>query len=203
MLTLLALMTSLQGTDMSGSYVLQGVREVGSELQLKKDGTFEYMLAYGAADYWAKGSWRVDKEAVVLNSDGPEPPATFVLTKSSTTQSAALHIRLIGANGRPVPNIDVRLLGASEPLKARTDSDGIAMFPKSGGINAVQFEVRVYQYVSEPIPLDQAQNDFSYTINGDSIMQLRFKNERMPIEKGSLLLKYWGGPQGMRYSKGH
>src|SRR5437868_2937156 len=120
MLALMALVTSLQSSDLSGNYVLQGVREVGSELQLKKDGTFEYMLAYGAADYWAKGSWRAAKEAVVLNSDGPEPPAVFVLTRSSTAQSAAVRIRLIGANGRPAPNIDVTLLTAKEPLEART-----------------------------------------------------------------------------------
>lgn len=42
--------------DLAGRYSLQNVREVGSELVLKPDGTFEYMLAYGAADYWAKGS---------------------------------------------------------------------------------------------------------------------------------------------------
>src|SRR4051794_9383395 len=127
MMTLLALIACLQGSDVSGNYVLQGVREVGSELQLKKDGSFEYMFAYGAADYWAKGSWRVEKDAVLLNSDAPEPPAAFVLLKSSTTQSAAVRIHLIGANGRSVPNIDVLLLGAKEPVKARTDSDGIAM----------------------------------------------------------------------------
>ena len=44
--------------DVAGHYVLRGVMEVGSELTLKPDGTFEYMLAYGAADYWSKGTWK-------------------------------------------------------------------------------------------------------------------------------------------------
>ena len=39
----------------AGHYVLEGVHEVGSELLLKPDGQFEYMLAYGAADYMATG----------------------------------------------------------------------------------------------------------------------------------------------------
>jgi len=54
-LTMLAA-AALHAADPSGHYVLQGVREVGSELLLKPDGKFEFMLAYGAADLWAKGS---------------------------------------------------------------------------------------------------------------------------------------------------
>ena len=33
---------------------------MGSQLLLKPAGTFEYMLAYGAADYGAPGKWSVD-----------------------------------------------------------------------------------------------------------------------------------------------
>ena len=55
---------------MAGNYVLHGVMEVGSELLLKPDGKFEFMLAYGAADYWAKGTWSHDGNAVVLHSAG-------------------------------------------------------------------------------------------------------------------------------------
>ena len=58
--------------DAAGHYVLQGVMEVGSELMLKPDGTFEYMLAYGAADYWAKGTWKQEGKAVILHSNGKE-----------------------------------------------------------------------------------------------------------------------------------
>jgi hypothetical protein len=54
--------------DVAGHYVLRGVMEVGSEMLLKPDGTFEFMLAYGAADYWSKGTWRRDGNAVILQS---------------------------------------------------------------------------------------------------------------------------------------
>src|SRR5208337_532414 len=59
-----------QGQDLAGHYVLRGVREVGSEMMLKPDGSFEFMLAYGAADYWAKGTWRQEGNTVVLQSAG-------------------------------------------------------------------------------------------------------------------------------------
>ncbi|MCA0035547.1 hypothetical protein [Mesorhizobium sp. B263B2A] len=43
--------------NLAGHYYLRGVMEVGSELLLKKDGSFEFMLAYGANDQYGKGCW--------------------------------------------------------------------------------------------------------------------------------------------------
>ncbi|MGX8009933.1 hypothetical protein ACVDG8_013670 [Mesorhizobium sp. ORM8.1] len=42
---------------LTGHYYLRGVMEVGSELLLKKDGSFEFALAYGANDQYGKGCW--------------------------------------------------------------------------------------------------------------------------------------------------
>jgi hypothetical protein len=41
----------------AGHYYLNGVMEVGSELLLRPDGSFEFMLAYGANDQYGKGCW--------------------------------------------------------------------------------------------------------------------------------------------------
>jgi hypothetical protein len=43
--------------SLAGHYYLRGVMEVGSELLLRKDGSFEFMLAYGANDQYGKGCW--------------------------------------------------------------------------------------------------------------------------------------------------
>jgi hypothetical protein len=80
MKTLLILLMALAplaalGDDLAGHYVLRGVMEVGSELWLKPDGSFEFMLAYGAADYSAKGTWRHEGDAVIL----PRLPDTTIL----------------------------------------------------------------------------------------------------------------------------
>ncbi|MBV8279495.1 MAG: hypothetical protein JO170_30115, partial [Verrucomicrobia bacterium] len=78
----LAMMTA-RGEDAAGHYILQGVMEVGSELLLKSDGSFEYMLSYGAADYRAKGTWRQEDNRVVLNSAGKkEAPFRFVRSEA-------------------------------------------------------------------------------------------------------------------------
>jgi hypothetical protein len=61
--------------------------EVGSELLLKSDGTFEYGLTYGAAHYWAKGTWRHENNSVVLNSVGRKV-APFPLLHGSDSRFA-------------------------------------------------------------------------------------------------------------------
>ena len=54
---------------LAGHYYLQGVMEVGSELLLKADGRFEYMLAYGALDELASGCWTRNGGAVTLHAE--------------------------------------------------------------------------------------------------------------------------------------
>ncbi len=55
--------------SLAGHYYLQGVMEVGSELLLKADGRFEYMLAYGALDELASGCWTRNGGVVTLHAD--------------------------------------------------------------------------------------------------------------------------------------
>jgi hypothetical protein len=66
-----------------GHYYLGGVTEVGSELLLKKDGSFQWMLSYGNVDQQASGAWRVAGDEVTLETGigGKEP--TFRLFKES------------------------------------------------------------------------------------------------------------------------
>lgn len=51
---------------LAGLYTLQGVMEMGSLLRLRADGSFEGNVAYGAADGYAKGTWRRVGGQVVL-----------------------------------------------------------------------------------------------------------------------------------------
>src|SRR6266852_1802364 len=109
----------LAADNVAGHYVLRGVREVGSELLLKPDGTFQYMLAYGAADYQAEGSWKRDGDAVLLKTAGKEEPP-FKLVKSAATKTTGIRVHVNGANGRAVPNIDVIVFGSGKPQPQRT-----------------------------------------------------------------------------------
>jgi hypothetical protein len=198
----LALGTALSGCaqDVAGHYVLNGVMEVGSELMLKPDGHFEFMLAYGAADYWAKGTWRRDGNAVVLTSAGKEE-APFRLLRSEAGKPGRIRVWVMGKNGKGVPNIDVKLLGAGEPLKARTDEEGAAVFPDAPKAHAVAFEVRVYELDAGPFEIDPKNKDFYFEINGDAIQQVRFKDERLAIDGKALIMTHGDPGKPMRYQK--
>lgn len=76
---------------LAGHYTLSGIREVGSELLLREDGTFEWMLAYGAADHAASGRWWRNGGCVGLAeataADGEARP--FVLMRPGDSEGAA------------------------------------------------------------------------------------------------------------------
>jgi hypothetical protein len=51
---------------LAGHYYLSGVRETASELMLKPDGSYEYLISYGAMDQFSQGTWQQIGDAVVL-----------------------------------------------------------------------------------------------------------------------------------------
>lgn len=66
-----------------GHYYPQGVTEVGSELLLKKDGKFEWMLSYGNTDEQASGEWRLAGDMVTLVAgNGGKAPQFRVFEES-------------------------------------------------------------------------------------------------------------------------
>jgi uncharacterized protein len=193
-------MPDARGEDVAGHYILQGVMEVGSELLLKSDGSFEYALAYGAADYWAKGTWRHEDNRVVLNSDGTTK-APFRFLRSEAGKPGKVYVWVIGENGRGVENIRVALQTADQHFEATTTSDGAAAFPDVANPRAVTFEVPVYSIKAGPFEIRPPDNDFYFEINGDAITQVLFKDEELAIDGKDLVMKYWNQEQPMRYEK--
>ena len=194
MIQLLALFAA----DLSGAYHLTNVREAGSELLLRPNGSFEYMFAYGAADYWAKGTWKAVNDSVVLTSIPSQGESkAFRLTGSSSSNSPAVQVRLVspGPNPRPVPNIDVTLVTVKGTAKARTDSSGVAMFEKTAAIQGVEFEIRVYGFRSGVLGVNPAHSDFTFEIHGEVITEVRFDAEPLKVDKSNLHMRNWGGGQ--------
>ncbi len=72
---------SAQSNDLAGHYYLSGVREVGSELLLKQDGSFKWALSYGAMDQQSQGTWKVQGGKVVLTSKALKPLRPFLSLK--------------------------------------------------------------------------------------------------------------------------
>jgi hypothetical protein len=60
---------------LAGFYLLEGAMEVGSQLVLRPDGRFDYMLAYGAIDQIGSGCWSVSGSTLALRVKGRKIPA--------------------------------------------------------------------------------------------------------------------------------
>ena len=182
-------------TGPAGVYTLTGEREVASQLTLKPDGTFEYMLVYGAADFQSQGKWRVDEDSVVLDAKTSDTPPVR-LTSSRFIKVPAIRVWVKAANGQGVPNIDVFLGDES----ARTDAQGAAMFQPTE-TREVRFEVPVYMYQGKPRALNSKHNDFTFEINGEAITQVPFNGERLLLKDGKLELRYWKKDRPIVYTK--
>jgi len=68
LLCLPATHASADTSPLDGHYYLTGAMEMGAELLLRKDGTFDAGVAYGSADGFAKGTWQVENQTVTLKS---------------------------------------------------------------------------------------------------------------------------------------
>jgi hypothetical protein len=174
----------------AGHYVLENAHEIGSELELKPDGEFEYMLAYGAADYMATGKWHVKNDTVILDTKMPEGPPLKIL-ESTMERTPDVRIWIKGMNGKPVPNLDVALKSAKGEATARTDSDGMALFPATNGVKSAVVHITVYHYDTPPLVLNPTHNTFTLEINGDVITSVPFKGEVLRVNGDTLEMFYW------------
>jgi hypothetical protein len=167
---------------------------------LKPDGNFEFMLAYGAADYWAKGTWRHEGAAVILNSSGKEE-APFRLLRSEAGKPGSIRVLVLGNGGHGVANIHVMLKVGDERLEATTDSDGAAVFADAKGTRAIGLEVRVYSVRAGPFEGSASDRDFYFQINGEAITQVLFKNESLAIDDKGLVMTHGDPAHPMHYHK--
>lgn len=76
-------------SDDVGTYYLQGVMEVGSALRLQPNGTFDFMLSYGAVDKAASGTWEKTRLGVTLTSISKENKRKTKLNASGAWNETA------------------------------------------------------------------------------------------------------------------
>jgi hypothetical protein len=190
-----------QALDLAGSYFLRNLPGGDSELTLEPDGCFDFMVTYGAADYRATGVWAFEDGGVVLNSVTDPAAAPFRLLRSVASRIPGVRIWVTTPHGGAVSYIDVQIEAATGPGADQTDSDGVAFFANAKAAVSAAFRIPVYHFESGPVELNPAHNEFFFEINGDQIMRVPFRNERLEIEGDSLVLRYWGTDHPLRYEK--
>ena len=184
----------------AGRYVLEGGNGKGSELALKTDGQFEYTLSNGAANYTATGKWHISGESVVLNSKIPNAPA-FKLVRSTPLRSPDIRVWVLTQNGSPVANLDVTLTADGGEIKARTDSDGMSIFPGATNPKSVVIRIEAYNKDSGPVALNPDDTDFNFVLNRDVIATVPFHGEVLKVNGDTLEMLYWDKTKPMIYRK--
>lgn len=105
---------------LAGHYYLKGVREVGSEIILRPDGRFEYMLAYGSDDEFAQGTWAVRNGRLVLRTPTHEDAPRWIPFKlipapnSPIDNPKNVSVRVIHKK-RAVQEVSVSVIGCDAP----------------------------------------------------------------------------------------
>jgi hypothetical protein len=126
--------------SLPGHYYLQGVMETGSELLLKKDGTFEWMLSYGNADEQASGEWRVagDTLTLVAGNGGKEPQFRVFEESEMRIQKpaeAGLWVAIVGfPRLGPMAGVEVKFeahSGKTAMAVSVANGDAIVRMPSS------------------------------------------------------------------------
>ena len=79
-----AMLAAQEPADLAGTYQTQQM-EVGAILELNADGTFRYMLDYGAVSEAAEGHWTASDGVIHLDSD---PLAMELMTQIERSDAA-------------------------------------------------------------------------------------------------------------------
>ena len=155
-------------SSLPGHYYLQGVMEVGSELLLKKDGKFEWMISYGNTDEQASGERRVAGDLLTLVAgDGGKEPQFRVFEEAEMRiqkpAEAGLWVAIVGyPKVGPMAGVEVKFeaqSGKTATAVSVANGDAIVRMPASerwvrAGLRR-QGSKADYQWL--PVPAARAQ----------------------------------------------
>ncbi len=88
---------------LEGHYVLNGEREVGSQILLQRHGQFEFMLFYGAIDQYGNGCWSTDGRTLTLRVKGRRSVPTRHSPEDRRFRGMVLTIERDGRLAWPLP----------------------------------------------------------------------------------------------------
>jgi hypothetical protein len=185
-----------------GHYYLQGMREVGSELILGPDGRFQYMLAYGAYDEFATGTWKVEGRKVSLNSEGKDIPPTFTLKSSESHPDKSISVQVVDKNGRGLAGIDVIVdVGSATALSGYTQTYGLQLELKENVVpRAIGLGIRMYNLQPQWVKIaDNRHNHFVFQFDPGDLGQVKFHDTALEWDNDTLIMERNG--KRMRYVK--
>jgi ankyrin repeat protein len=189
---------------LAGHYYLYGVREVGSEILLRENGRFEYMLAYGALDELASGTWQVlDGRAIIESDPSVSPPvAPYAFVRAGNENPELVTVRTSGPQSA-FAEVSVDVYGCEAPhltgghitaqvLAVEFDSPICFIVLSSGEVDGG----RAFAY--EVPPEQRSMREFEFAVDPTAQRANGFRVE-LEIDDDELVLIRSG--RAMRYRK--
>jgi len=195
---------ALQAT-LPGHYYLSGVTEVGAEILLRPNGKFEYSMAYGAADEYARGEWTVWNQQVMFRSRQSQGKAASMRPSTDAAPVTLPQGQLLvdlRYRGKSIPGFNVVALGEA-PVKVEGETGAQGWRTPFGGpvrhIAVSHPEIDRGKWMVYAVPMTDALRG-SFQLDFDPpVAATKGFNATLVVEDGSLILRGEGRP--MRFER--
>jgi hypothetical protein len=178
--------------DPVGRYRLRDGPDVASELIVSRDGRFEYALAAGALDEYAKGRWRrVGNEIRLTTTPKPVPPS-FAAGAVKKADGAPLVLHVLWPDGRDAIGIDLKLeFDSGPPLVTYVGGPDRWTLPEGETRQpvAVTLALGMFGFVSQRFPIDAAKaNELTFVVTPHDLGRVDFQDLPLEISRGALVM---------------
>jgi hypothetical protein len=189
--------------DPVGRYRLTGEQDVASQLIVSRDGSFEYALAAGALDEYAKGRWtRAGRQIRLTTVPKPVPPS-FAPGTAKKTSEAPLVLHILWPNGRDAVGTDLKVeFETGDPLDTYVGGPDRWTMPEGETRRpvAVTLALGMFGFGSGRFAIDAAKaNDLTFVITPHDLGKVDFESVPVDVERGRLVMHR--GPARMVYVK--
>lgn len=175
----------------AGHYRASEGPDLASELLIRPDGHFEYVLYYGALDEHAEGHWTRADTRIVLFTDPKPVPAIFSADAPAQADGAKLTLLVAWPDGRGIAGIDFRIgFAAGDPVTGYTQDDGWSMPPEEKRVPQwIELVEPIHGVVSPRFPLDLAEgNVLHFTLTPNDIEVYDFRGDAIELTPEGLIL---------------
>jgi hypothetical protein len=180
-----------------GYYRLTGEQDVVSQLVVRRDGIFEYILAAGALDQYARGRWhRVGNQLRLTSEPKPVPPV-FTATAARKTVEAPLVLHVLWPSGRDAVGTDLKIeFATGDPLVTYVGGPDRWTMPAGETRRpvAVTLSLGMFSVASPRFPIDvERANELTFVITPRDLGRVDFEALPLDIEPGRLVMHQGGG----------
>jgi hypothetical protein len=171
-----------------------GQMEIAAALELKADGRFRYVLAYGALDEEATGKWTMSGDHVLLTSD-PITAPRFDLVSHGRGVNGMLQLNLDVPKGLSRQYFDAVITMTNGQVQRQQFSENglLSPFTRDNVPTSVRILLQMFNVISEPVALD-VSSGYSVRVRFEpnDLGKVPFQATPLRIVDGDLVLDRHG-----------